>query len=69
VDYERVYSFIQETLLQRKSHLIETLASLVARGILREFPIVDRVVVRVRKPHPPVKGVVDYVEVEIAEHR
>jgi dihydroneopterin aldolase len=34
-------------------------------GLLRAFPIIETVLVRVRKPHPPVKGVVDYVEVEV----
>lgn len=69
VDYERVYAFLQQTLVHTRSHLIETIASILARGILREFPMVDRVIVRVRKPHPPVKGVVECVEVEVSEHR
>lgn len=69
IDYEKVYSFIQRTVLERKYHLIEALANSIARGLLREFPALEKVVVRVRKPHPPVKGVVDYVEVEIVEGR
>ena len=39
------------------------------RRLARAWPVVDSVTVRVRKPHPPVKGVVDYVEVEISENR
>ena len=69
VDYEKVYAFIQKVALEKKYHLIEALANTIARGLLREFYNIERVVVRVRKPHPPVKGVVDHVEVEISQHR
>ena len=53
----------------KKYFLLEALANTIAKGIMRARPVVDSVIVRVRKPHPPVKGVVDYVEVEISEHR
>ena len=69
VDYEAVYTFIQETVTQKKYYLLESLAKTIARGILLKFSTVDAVNVKVRKPHPPVKGVVDYVEVEITETR
>jgi dihydroneopterin aldolase len=65
VDYEKVYSFIQNTVLEKKYYLLEALANAIAIGLLRAFPIIETVLVRVRKPHPPVKGVVDYVEVEV----
>jgi 7,8-dihydroneopterin aldolase/epimerase/oxygenase len=69
VDYERVYSFIGSTVLEKKYYLLEALARVIARGIVDEFPSVLSVTVRIRKPHPPVRGVVDYVEVETSEHR
>ncbi len=64
VDYEKVYAFLKTTVHSRNFYLLEALASTIARGILREFSSVERVIVRIRKPHPPVKGVVDHVEVE-----
>ncbi len=69
VDYEKVYSFLQTTIHGRKYHLLEALAGTIARGLLRELFNVERVTVRIRKPHPPVKGVVDHVEVEYSLSR
>ena len=69
VDYEKVYGFIRSTVLEKKYHLLEALAHVIARGLLREFFNVEVVTVRIRKPHPPVRGVIDYVEVEISEQR
>ena len=69
VDYEKVYSFIQSTVLEKRYYLLEALAHTIAIGLLRAFPMIEAVTVRVRKPHPPVKGVVDYVEVEVTRSR
>jgi dihydroneopterin aldolase len=69
VDYEKVYSFIQSTVLEKRYYLLEALAHTIAMGLLRAFPMIEAVTVRVRKPHPPVKGVVDYVEVEVTRSR
>ncbi len=69
VDYEKVYAFVRATVLEKKYHLLEALAHVIARGLLREFFNVEAVTVRIRKPHPPVRGVIDYVEVEITEQR
>ena len=69
VDYEKVYAHVSRAIHSKKNYLIETLAHTIASGIIREFQSVERVTIRVRKPHPPVKGVIDYVEVEMTEHR
>jgi 7,8-dihydroneopterin aldolase/epimerase/oxygenase len=66
VDYEKVYAFLKTTVHSKNFHLLEALARAIAEGILREFSTVERVIVRIRKPHPPVKGGVDPVEVEFA---
>ena len=69
VDYEKVYAYVQATVLSRKYYLLEALASAIARGLIRDFYNIETVTVRLRKPHPPVKGVVDFVEVEITHSR
>lgn len=69
VDYERVYDSIKELVLGKKYLLVEALANTIAAGILKNFKQVKKIVVRVRKPGAPVKGVIDYVEVEIIQER
>jgi len=65
INYESVYSFLQSSVTNKKYYLLETLANNIVEGLIREFPIIKSVSVVVRKWHPPVKGVVDYVEVEV----
>jgi dihydroneopterin aldolase len=69
VDYEALYALIQKVVTVKRYYLLESLAKTIAQGILAAFTPVAVVSVRVRKPHPPVKGVIDYVEVEVTEQR
>jgi dihydroneopterin aldolase len=69
VNYQNVYECIKDLILEKKYFLLEAVAGVIAGGILKRFKEVDSVTVRVRKPHPPVKGVVDCVEVELTRSR
>ncbi len=69
VDYEAVYSMILKSVTSKKYHLLEALANAIAGSLLDSFLLVTEVTVRIRKPHAPVKGVVDYVEVEVTKKR
>ncbi len=69
VDYERVYDSIRSVVLGRKYFLLEALGHAMAKGILHDFRLVQRVTIRIRKPGAPIKGVVDHVEVELTEVR
>lgn len=69
VNYERVYDCIRTLVLDKNHFLLESLASSIGKGILKNFSKVNSVTVRVRKPGAPVRGVIDYVEVELTEMR
>jgi 7,8-dihydroneopterin aldolase/epimerase/oxygenase len=69
VDYEKVYAVIKELVEGKKYFLIEALGYKIADGILDNFEMVVRVDVRVRKNNPPVRGVIDAVEVEVRRER
>ena len=64
VNYERIYKTVNTCVSKDKFFLIEALASSIAKDILINYPI-NSIKVRVRKPHAPVKGVLDTVEVEL----
>ena len=64
VNYERIYKTVNTCVSKDKFYLIEALASSIAKDILINYPI-NSIKVRVRKPHAPVKGVLDTVEVEL----
>lgn len=69
VDYEQVYNFLKDLIIEKRFYLIEALASRIADGLIRKFDKVKKVIVKVRKPSPPVGGVVDCVEVEVEMKR
>jgi 7,8-dihydroneopterin aldolase/epimerase/oxygenase len=69
VNYERVYDCIRTLVLGKKHFLLESLANSIGKGILKNFPKVLSVTVRVRKPGAPVRGVIDHVEVELTVTR
>ena len=64
VDYEKIYKIVDSCIKKDKFYLIEALANSIAVDVLDIFPI-NSLLVRVRKPHAPVKGVLDTVEVEL----
>jgi len=69
LDYEKLYYFIKEIVSGKKFFLIESLAARISNSIIQNFPMVQKVTVKVRKPSPPLGGVVEYVEVEHTENR
>lgn len=64
INYAQVYKVVKRVVEEECFNLIETLAETIATHIGRQFtPQCVRVCVR--KPHAPIKGVLDYVAVEI----
>ncbi len=64
VDYSHVYELVQGIVTGEPFQLIEALAERIAAVVLAEFPL-KQVLVRVRKPHAPLKGIFTDVAVEI----
>jgi|TARA_B100001971_G_scaffold80019_1_gene73718 dihydroneopterin aldolase len=68
IDYEAVYKTVDNCVKNDNYYLIESLADSIAREILVRFSI-SEITVRVRKPHAPINGVLDTVEVEISRKK
>ena len=64
LDYEKIYKTVNNCTKNNKFYLIEKLAERIAKSVLRKYKT-DKVIVRIRKPNAPVKGVLDTVEVEL----
>ncbi|MFH0736493.1 MAG: dihydroneopterin aldolase [bacterium] len=65
VNYADVYNIINNIVHTKKYYLIETLATLIADGLLKEYPQIFKIAVRVRKSNVPAGGLIDYVEAEV----
>ena len=66
VDYARLYEVVDAVVTgEARFGLVEAVAEAVARAVGDTFERVDSVLVRVRKPNPPVAGHFDGLEIEI----
>ena len=64
INYAQVYKAVKQIVEEERFALIETLAEAIAMHIGRQVAP-ESVRVCVRKPHAPIKGVLDYVAVDI----
>ena len=64
VDYAAVYALVEEAVRHRRFYLIEALADHLAEELLKAFPRLQAVRVRVHKPHAPIPGVFRDVSAE-----
>ncbi|KGQ22127.2 dihydroneopterin aldolase [Thermus filiformis] len=69
VDYAAVYQVVAEAVTGRRFYLIEALADALAQALLERFPRLERVRVRVHKPHAPIPGVFRDVYAETERSR
>jgi dihydroneopterin aldolase len=65
INYDEIYKYINILVHEKKYYLIETLATVIADQLLKRYPQIKKLCVRVRKHHVPVGGVIDYVEAEV----
>ncbi len=68
VNYVQLYEVVKELAEKGSFNLIEALGTAIAERVLERFEI-DRVTVRVRKPHPPLGGIVAASEFEIVKDK
>jgi dihydroneopterin aldolase len=69
VDYERLYGIIARVITGERHRLLERVAGRIADEVLEMHKSVSRVSVAVRKLHPPIRGPVKAVEVQLVRER
>jgi dihydroneopterin aldolase len=69
VDYGRVYETVRTIVESTTFNLIEALAEALAHELLADFPPLDEVVVRVRKPEVRLGGPLAFAGVQILRRR
>lgn len=68
VDYAEVFRLVRRTVEEEHFSLLEALAETIAQRLLAAYPVA-KVLVRVKKPRPPVGGTYAYFGVEIERNR
>lgn len=63
-NYADIYAIVKNITTQRTFNLIEALAEAIAQELLAAYRV-NRVTVRVRKPHAPISGIFDYMGCEV----
>jgi 7,8-dihydroneopterin aldolase/epimerase/oxygenase len=69
VNYVKVYAIIRDHVEGKRFNLLEALAQTIADALLDDFPRIATVTVRVRKPGVPLKGILDFTQVEVVRSR
>ncbi len=69
INYANVYKYINEVIHEKKYYLIETLATIIADNLLKHYPQLEKVNVKVRKNNVPVGGIIEYVEAEVEKNK
>lgn len=68
LDYRDLYAIVEDAVGTSHHRLLEALCEKIAAAMLARSGV-ERVEVAARKPHAPIEGPVDYVEVVIARER
>ena len=69
ISYTHIYRAVREVMEGEPRNLLEAAAQAIAERVLSDFPV-DSVIVRVKKPHPPIRGsIIEYATVEIFRRR
>ncbi len=69
VNYAAVRKTVQRAFTGESYDLIERAAQVVCDAVLAEYPAVEEITLRLKKPMAPMNAVFDYVGVEITRRR
>ncbi len=69
ISYAQVYEIVKRICEKERYNLIEALGENIAIKVLKDFPSIKEIMVRVRKPEAPVNGIFDYFGIEIRRKR
>ena len=64
INYDETVSVVTEVFTDKDYHLLEAVGESICRRLLAQFPI-QKVVIRIRKPHAPIIANLDTIEVEL----
>ena len=65
LNYQVAYAIVSKVVQETQSNLLENLADEIINAIIKEFPILTKVKVKVCKTNPPMGGQIGSVGVEI----
>jgi len=67
IDYSQLHALAGEVIAAKHHNLLESLAEEISDAVFGVSEC-ETIVVRVRKPRPPIEGACDYAEVEVVRH-
>lgn len=64
INYDDIVSTVTDIFTEKDYHLIEAVGEKICQSLLETYSI-DKVILRIRKPHAPILANLDTVEVEL----
>jgi dihydroneopterin aldolase len=69
VNYGEVYETIKGIVTNERFDLLEGLAERICSEIFSSYPLIQKLLIRIKKPEAPVSGIFEYFGVEIERER
>lgn len=69
VNYGSVYKMIKNIVIDQRFNLLEGLAEFICQEVFSSFPVIEKIVLKVKKPEAPVEGIFDYFGIEIERYK
>jgi dihydroneopterin aldolase len=64
VDYASIYNLVTKIFTQKSYKLIEAVGETICESLFQQFDL-EKVIIRIRKPHAPMDAILDTVEIEL----